>query len=159
MRATTSEPNSFFRKGGGWAIGQSLLLTGVLAAGPLARGTGPAWIFAGGCLLFVLAGAIGIAGVLHLDRNRTPFPAPRPNSQLVTKGIYGWIRHPLYTCLVLAALGWAGIFFSKAALASSLPLAIFLFAKSRVEERFLMGAFPDYAAYRKRVCGFIPGIV
>jgi len=138
--------------------GQSVLLLAVVASGPSDRAPVPAWSFWGGLALFALAGFIGIAGVAKLGRNRTPFPRPRADSQLITAGIYRWMRHPLYTCLVLASLGWAGLYHSRATLLLVVPLTLFLAAKARREERWLGEQFPDYAAYRRRVAAFVPGL-
>jgi protein-S-isoprenylcysteine O-methyltransferase Ste14 len=158
MNESTSPRESFIDRGGWWVVSQSVLLLGVVAAGPLDQGTAPAWSFLTGVILFCLAGGIGIAGVVCLDRNRTAYPRPRYDSRLITRGIYAWLRHPLYTCLVMASLGWSALFYSRSTLVATLPLALFLVAKARREERWLLEQFPDYAGYRRRVAGFIPGI-
>lgn len=158
MSKTTPFPDGFKSKGGPWVVAQSVLLLVIVIAGPVGRSTPTTWSFSTAAVLFAIAAAIGVAGVRQLGRNRTPYPVPRDDSHLITSGIYGWMRHPLYTCLVLAALGWSGLFHSSAALVATLPMAILLIAKSRHEEQRLMALFPDYENYRRRVAAFIPGI-
>lgn len=145
-------------RGGNWVLGQSVLLLILVIAGPVDRAPAPPWSFWTGLALFTLAAWLGIAGVARLGRNRTPFPRPRTDSRLITTGIYAWLRHPLYTCLLLASLGWAGLFHSRAALILTLPLGLFLIAKARREERWLREQFPEYEQYRRRVAAFVPGL-
>jgi len=146
-------------RGAAWVWVQSILLAALLAAGPLGAGSwhSPALVAAGG-LLFLLAGALGVAGVVQLGRNRTPFPRPRAGSALVRHGVYRWVRHPLYLSVMGASLGWSLMFQSAAALAVAAGVAGFLDAKARSEERWLVAAFPDYTDYAARVRRFIPGI-
>ncbi len=79
---------------------------------------------------------------------------------LVTQGIYKYIRHPLYSSLIL--LSW-GVFlkdislvsFALALVASGLPVAM-----AKVEEKDNISKFgDDYAEYIKTTKMFIPFIV
>ena len=110
-----------------------------------------------GFALFTIGGYFGITGVIVLGKNRTPFPQPRAGSELVQHGIYARVRHPLYTSVMLASLGWALIWQSVAAFCASLVLIPFFHAKARREEEFLRQTFPDYADYARRVPRFLPG--
>jgi protein-S-isoprenylcysteine O-methyltransferase Ste14 len=114
-------------------------------------------ILSGG-VLFALGAAFGIAGVIALKSNRTPFPKPCEGSRLVQSGIYGHVRHPLYTSVILASLGWALVWQSRPALLVAVALVPFLHAKARREERWLRERFPDYADYEKRVKRFLPWV-
>jgi protein-S-isoprenylcysteine O-methyltransferase Ste14 len=109
-----------------------------------------------GVALFLVGGYFGMAGVIALGRNRTAFPQPREGSHLVQHGIYGVVRHPLYTSVMLASLGWGLIWQSGLALMAALALIPFFHAKARREERWLREKFPGYAEYRKRVPPFVP---
>lgn len=86
-------------------------------------------------------------------------PIPRPHGHLVTTGPYRWIRHPMYTSVLLCAAG--------ASLAASVPwlawLAFFalvavLTLKAIAEERWLGELHNGYAAYRNRTKRFVPGV-
>ena len=149
---------SFAARGGWWVVAQSILMLAVIALavgfpGDWTRGT----IIGTGFLLFALGGYFGIAGVLVLGRNRTPFPQPRTGSQLIQRGIYAHVRHPLYTSVMLASLGWALIWQSVAAFGASLVLILFFRAKVRHEEELLRETFPNYADYARRVPRYLPG--
>jgi protein-S-isoprenylcysteine O-methyltransferase Ste14 len=149
----------FFERGGGWVIGQFTLLSAVAGLGLAGHGEPKPLALALGGWVFLAASALcGLAGALALGRNLTPFPRPAARAQLVQRGIYGWIRHPLYTAVICAATGWSLLRASWPALAVSLALAVFLDAKARHEERWLRQQFPDYARYEQRVRRFLPCI-
>jgi protein-S-isoprenylcysteine O-methyltransferase Ste14 len=155
-----SEPhpaNNFLARGGAWVIVQFVLMGAVIVLGAFFHGD---WtrvpVIATGTLLFVVGGAFGIAGVVVLGRNRTPFPQPRAGSKLVQHGIYARLRHPLYTSVMLVSLGWALIWQSGPAFVVALVLIPFFHAKARREERWLGHKFPGYAEYARRVPRFLP---
>lgn len=110
-----------------------------------------------GSVAFLFAAWIGISAVFRLGRKRTPFPAPRPGSTLVTTGIYARIRHPLYAAMMAMGLGWACFWSSGVALGIAVFFIIFLHAKARHEERLLCARFPDYPRYAARVPRYFPG--
>jgi len=76
---------------------------------------------------------------------------------LVIIGAYKYIRHPLYTSLLL--FGW-GVFFKDVSLLNGvlgLATSAFLIAAARVEEVENLHKFgADYAAYMKTTKMFIP---
>ena len=113
---------------------------------------------AAGMVFFVIALGCGFAGTVALGRNLTPFPKPSAHTQLVQGGIYGLMRHPLYTAVFCASAGWALVWQSWPALLATLALAPFFDAKARREERWLRQQFPEYASYEQRVRRFIPWI-
>ena len=151
--------NSFLERGGLWVLGQSVLMIAVAALGLVFhRQRPPGATHRLGQALLVLGAVMGIAGVLLLGRNRTPFPKPRDDSRLVQTGIYGLVRHPLYASLIFVSFGWGLIQQSWPALAAALALAVFFNAKALREERWLREKFPEYAEYEKRVRRFVPWI-
>ena len=132
----------------------------LLGAGPWWRGQWPgrAAPAIGGAL--VLAGAwLGLAGVRVLGMNRTPFPEPKPGSQLVTTGIYARVRHPLYASVIALGFGWALLWRSGPALALAAAQAVFFHAKARLEERLLRERFAEYADYIRRVPRLLPLLI
>ena len=104
-----------------------------------------------GFVVLVLAG-------LNLGRNLTPLPKPKSDAQLVTTGIFAWLRHPIYSALMLLTVGAALERGDLIALILSMCLAILLEFKSQREESWLLEQFPEYAAYRSRVKKFLPGV-
>lgn len=111
-----------------------------------------------GKVLLIVSGLIAVAGFLALGRNLTPNPRPRDTGTLVRHGIYRFMRHPLYTSLVLGCLGWSLQRQSIPALAATVFLAWALDSKARLEERWLHERFPEYADYSQRVRRFLPWI-
>ena len=86
-------------------------------------------------------------------------PEPRAGGNLVERGPYRLVRHPMYAAVLLSGLG--------AALCRGDPshalwlalLALVLWAKIRREERLLVAAYPAYAGYRRRVRALVPGLL
>jgi protein-S-isoprenylcysteine O-methyltransferase Ste14 len=78
-------------------------------------------------------------------------------TRLVTTGVFQFIRHPMYTSLLL--LAW-GVFFKKPSLtAAALALAAtgFLLATAKAEERENIDYFgPAYRAYMRDTKRFVP---
>jgi len=151
--------NSFYHRGGMWVVGQSLLMLAFLLAPVWARGDwSGAWSAWLGGLLLVISAVFGLGGVAVLGRNRTPFPQPRPGSQLVCHGLYRWVRHPLYTSVICFAFGWSLGWRSWVGVMLAVLTAAFLFAKSKREEQWLRARFPDYETYARRTRRFFPGL-
>lgn len=158
-RLPAAMSNSFARRGGWWVVGQLLLLLAIAGMGISCHATmnlHPGVHF--GVVFFAAAAICGIPGALTLGRNLTPFPKPSTNAQFVQHGIYALIRHPLYTAVFCAALGWSLVWQSWPALVASLALGVFFDAKARHEEYWLRQQFPEYAGYERRVRRFIPWI-
>ena len=140
-------------------VGQFALLLAIASLGLAERQHfGSRLGSAGGWTLVAAAAACGLAGTLTLGRHLTPFPKPSADTPLVQHGIYRLVRHPLYTAVVSAAVGWSLLRSSGPALLTSLVLAVFLDAKARHEERWLRRQFPEYAAYQQRVRRFVPWV-
>ncbi len=97
------------------------------------------------------------AGVPGAERGDASLLAFEKTSQLVTTGIYGYIRHPLYGSLLLLTWGLFfkgvnGYTFVLAALATG-----FLVATARADERECIAYFgAAYRDYMKRTKRFVP---
>jgi protein-S-isoprenylcysteine O-methyltransferase Ste14 len=76
--------------------------------------------------------------------------------QLVVRGLYRWVRHPLYTAgLVLI---WLSPVMTANLLALNAGLTIYIVAGAMLEERKLQAEFGEaYAAYKRRTPMLIPG--
>jgi len=147
----------FFQRGGAWVLAQGLLLMGVILLAVIFRGGGfGCLIVSAGVAMLLLGAGVAVAGTRALGRNLTPFPKPKERAQLVRHGIYARIRHPLYTSVIAAALGWALVWQSWPALLVAAALIPFFDAKARREERWLREEFPESAEYEQRVRRFTP---
>ena len=151
-------------RGEGWVIGQFILLGLVfLVSLPgiahLAPDGVTSWLaLLGGIAALIVAGVVVALGFRGLGPSLTPLPRPRDDAELVDSGVYARIRHPIYGGLILAALGWATLTRSLPAIGIAVLLAIFLDAKARREERWLLERYEAYVAYRGRTKRFLPGI-
>lgn len=108
-----------------------------------------------GVLLFVAGGAASLAAVWYLGRALTPVPEPNGEG-LSARGIYAWVRHPMYSSVVVAGLGVALVKGSLASLLLVVVLALFFEVKTRREERFLVAAYSGYPSYAARTGKFVP---
>lgn len=152
-----SVSGNFLQRGGLWVLGQFALMCAVVAGGPIWHSQWRSLTLTGCGILLLLVGAgCGLGGAISLGRNLTPFPKPSAGARLVQTGIYGLIRHPLYTAVFCASVGWALVWRSWPALAAALALAPLFDAKARREERWLRQHFPEYASYEQRVRRFVP---
>jgi protein-S-isoprenylcysteine O-methyltransferase Ste14 len=142
----------------GLQLGLLALLAALAASGLRTTGGAPddAW----------LAGMAGVAlGAWAVWANRPGnfniVPTPRSGGKLVQHGPYQWIRHPMYSALLLAGYaavrastdGWAW-----AAVVAWAALAGVLAVKAGVEERGMIAAHPAYAEYMKRTARFLPHV-
>jgi protein-S-isoprenylcysteine O-methyltransferase Ste14 len=84
-----------------------------------------------------------------MGRSFTPFPRPPRDAELVQRGPFRYLRHPVYVGGLLFFAGLA-LVFSVYALVLTGVLALFWVAKARREERYLVERFPGYADYRRR---------
>lgn len=140
-----------------WVVVQSLFLVAIGIAAPLGSGQWPKAASGSiGSITFLYAAWTGLSAVVRLGRNRTPLPAPRPGSTLVTTGIYGRIRHPLYAAMMAMGIGWACFWSSGIALGLAFAFIPFLHAKARFEERLLCARFDNYRGYAARVPRYVP---
>jgi len=140
-----------------WVVVQSLFLAAIGIAAPLWPGQWPkAASVSIGSITFLYAAWTGLSAVVRLGRNRTPLPAPRPGSTLVTTGIYSRIRHPLYAAMMAMGIGWACFWSSVIALGLAVLFILFLHAKARYEEGLLRARFTGYPDYAERVPRYVP---
>jgi protein-S-isoprenylcysteine O-methyltransferase Ste14 len=108
-------------------------------------------------------GAHSLAVKGRLAKNRESEPqllAFEKTTALVTTGIYHYIRHPLYSSLLI--LTW-GVFFKKPSwfsLVAALAATAFLWATAKADEAECLSFFgPAYQAYKKKTRMFIPFII
>jgi len=111
-----------------------------------------------GILLGIAGLMVAILGVLGLGPALTASPIPRDRAPLITGGLYGWVRHPIYTGLLLGGVGLVVLGASASHLALWLGLFLLLAVKSRWEERMLLDEHPHYRDYAADVGRFVPGV-
>jgi protein-S-isoprenylcysteine O-methyltransferase Ste14 len=112
-----------------------------------------------GVVLFAAGGALRLWPVFVLGHRFSGLVAIQPGHRLVTKGVYGVIRHPSYLGLLISALGWALAFRSGVGVLLTALLIPPLVARIGAEERLLRTQFGgEYDAYSSRTSRLIPGI-
>lgn len=109
-------------------------------------------------ILEFAAALLVVRGLSDLGQSLTPLPYPRQDGELVQSGVYGVVRHPIYSGIILAALGWAILQVSVLHLLGAIALFLFFNAKAGQEENWLSEKYPDYAEYRQHVKKLIPWI-
>ncbi len=112
-----------------------------------------------GVLLFAAGCVLRIWPVFVLGNRFSGLVAIQPMHQLVTTGIYGFIRHPSYAGLLIGSAGWSLAFRSGAGLILTALLVPVVLSRIRSEEALLAWYFgPAYDAYRARTSRLLPGI-
>ena len=119
------------------------------------KSSGSAW-----WLILFFAGAT--LGVIVLCYNRpgnfNVYPEIRNNARLITRGPYRYIRHPMYTALIISMIGIAGFNGHWINFAGLVALIAVLYVKARREERLLTDEFSMYREYARSSWRFLPGI-
>lgn len=105
-------------------------------------------------LLFTIGVAIGLLGISGLRRSLSVFPTPTNTATLVTDGIYKYIRHPMYTGIILVTVAITLYKPSVLGLVLFTSLFIVLIIKSSYEEKLLMKKFVGYKQYKLRTGRF-----
>lgn len=113
--------------------------------------------YAGLALAITGAGLILIS-FINLNNNLTPFPSPKSNSTLITTGVYKYIRHPIYTGILLSAAGYAVYSENTLRLIVCAALLILFLSKAAYEETLLIKKFSDYHDYKLRTAALLPGV-
>ncbi|MDO9590382.1 MAG: isoprenylcysteine carboxylmethyltransferase family protein [Microcella sp.] len=156
----TSAPAFRLQPAAAWAlVGLQfvfLILLGFMPWGDLwQRGIGVVVL---GLVLVGLGFGIALAAGAGLGRTLTPSPIPKADGVLVTTGVYGFVRHPIYSGLLVLGVGLVVIGASWLHVIAWVALLSVLMTKSRFEERMLAGQYADYADYAARVGRLVPGL-
>jgi protein-S-isoprenylcysteine O-methyltransferase Ste14 len=110
-----------------------------------------------GSVLIVSGALVAILALLtNRPGNFNVRPIPKKGGELITTGIYHYIRHPMYCSLFFIGLGVLFCQFSLWKLVAWLLLIITLALKARFEERALVLIYSDYKSYQKTTKAFIP---
>jgi protein-S-isoprenylcysteine O-methyltransferase Ste14 len=84
----------------------------------------------------------------------------REGHQLVTRGVYRHVRHPMYSALLLYSLGQALVLPNWVAGPSYIvPVGLLVALRIGPEEQMMLVEFPkDYEAYARRTSRLVPGV-
>ena len=109
------------------------------------------WFVAG--ILIVAGVAVAASGIRNFSSAATPVQGYKPTRVLVTAGIHGWSRNPIYVGMLMLYLGIGMATASPWVLILTLPLAITIrYGVVAREEAYLERRFGDtYRDYRAHV--------
>ena len=147
----------------GGGRGRQLAGVGVILVFAIAgalRGGGPAMpsvtLAVTGAVLFAGGIALAVWARRHLGRNWGMPMTQRAEPELVTSGPYRFVRHPIYSGLLMAVLGTA-LADNLLGLIVVAVLTAYFYYSGTVEERNLTATFPQaYPEYKSRTKMLIP---
>lgn len=137
---------------------QLILLAMVFLLPPGHTWVSPVWLVTAARILSLLGFVVLAIGLIYLGRSATPLPTPLPGGALRTRGLYRYVRHPIYSGVMALAVGAAIPSGSVWIAAAASALVLWLGIKARWEERRLRARYPDYEAYAARTPRFLPRV-
>jgi len=108
------------------------------------------------------AGAVALgAWTLAYNRpgNFNIRPEPHARGRLVGGGPYRYVRHPMYSAVLLFAAAETTAYQDPWKVVASALLFAVLLGKATIEEAYLTDRYAEYADYSRRVRRFIPWIL
>ena len=138
-------------------VGAQFVLIGIIAIGRGSR-LWPNWslLIALEIALFAAGSVILILAFFHLGSALTANPVPRSDASLHTNGVYAYVRHPIYTGVLLTGMAVAIHHASLISVSAFLALVVLLNFKARWEEVFLLAKHRGYLSYMEQVPRFLP---
>jgi protein-S-isoprenylcysteine O-methyltransferase len=118
------------------------------------------WIPAAAIGLFIAGLILRWWAIVTLGRFFTVDVVVEKDHELVQRGPFRWVRHPSYTGVLVAFVGWAMTLGNWIAMAVVLvPIFVAFVRRMNVEEEALRGALGErYADYMKRTKRLVPGL-
>ena len=111
-------------------------------------------------VIFLMGVVIGLWAINHHEKgNFNIQPKLKEGGQLVTTGAYNFIRHPMYTSVLLMMLGVLIASASFIELLLFILLITVLVLKAKREEKLWSGHDEAYLEYKKHTKLFIPYIL
>jgi protein-S-isoprenylcysteine O-methyltransferase Ste14 len=122
---------------------------------PLLHGASPGAGQYAGYLLVVAGAAWAVWSVRFLGRSISVIAQAR---EVVDRGPYRLVRHPLYVGELVSALGVAVVAGTRWALCVWVALCALQAYRALREEQVLLQALPGYRSYQARTAALLPGV-
>ena len=111
-----------------------------------------------GMVLFVTGLGLAVWARVHLGRNWGTPMSEKVDAELVTTGPYQFIRNPIYSGIILAAIG-TSVAISWYWLVAAVLMGAYFVYSANVEEQTMLRLFPDtYPEYKRSTKKLIPFI-
>jgi len=95
-----------------------------------------------------------------LGRNWSGVVTVKQDHVLITRGPYTWVRHPIYSGILLILVGTALVLGTLLSCLEVAAVALAFWLKLRIEERFMTETFgQQYTEYRQRVKALVPYLI
>ena len=104
-----------------------------------------------GIFLITLGLILIVFSLKDLGNSISPMPKPREDSKLVTKGIYNFVRHPMYYSLIIISLGLLMKSLTLYNLLLTILLVSIVLIKIKIEELYLIKRYTNYTSYKNRL--------
>ncbi len=144
------------RTGWLWVAAQVLFLGTLIIVPARSDWPTPGWLLAVASIAFF--GGLALIGVaaLGLGTSLTPTPVPTSSSSLKTGGLYRFVRHPIYTGVLIVIVAMTLRSGSWIHLAIAVATVVFFDRKAAWEEQQLIERFAGYPEYAARTPKFVP---
>lgn len=120
----------------------------------------PWLLVAAGGLLFACGTIVLIAAARRLGTALTPTPVPIHGAGLRTGGLYARVRHPIYSGVLLATLGYLIALGSAWSWAWGALILVFFVVKSRWEDRLLHEEYGEvWQEWASATGGLVPRLL
>lgn len=108
-------------------------------------------------ILLGLGVVLGLWAILVMRRTRWHVvPTLEKHAKFIQVGPYRWMRHPMYSALLLIGLGCLAMEATPIRMLAWIILLIDLLLKIDYEEALLLDRFPAYRAYTREVKRLLP---
>ena len=116
----------------------------------------PNWLRYSAIFFLVMGGIIILFGILSLNENLSIFPSPKKNGSLISSGVYGYVRHPIYSGIIISMASYSIYAVSPIKFMIAGVMIVVLYFKSSFEEQKLMESFTGYEKYMNKTGRFFP---
>ena len=103
--------------------------------------------------------SLGLIAVGQIANFISPFPTPLASGKLKTTGAFALTRHPIYTAILLVALGFSVYQASLYKFLVFISLVILFYFKSKYEENLLRKKYSNYKDYQLKTGLFLPKLI